>query len=356
MGGPGYRVEVDEITAREWTHGLSQFEDSNIYQTWAYGIVRWGERNLSHLVLKRGEQTVAMAQTLVVRPLPLRIGVGHLRWGPLCHRRGGDLEPDTLGRMADALHEEYAVKRGLFLRVLPSGWMPSARAQLFKAAFSRYGEERFRPGESYRTLVLDLSLPLDDIRRNLDQKWRNQLNRAEKNDLTIREGEGEDCFQAFRGLYNEMLTRKQFEAASGVEQFERVQRELPAGHRMRIFICEHGGAPVGGLVGTAMGNRGIYLLGATNEQGMKVKCAYLLQWRMIQWLKEVGVVHYDLGGINPEKNPGVYHFKQGLGGQDVLYLNPVVSCGNIASRAFARAVDLGGGRVRESFSRLFGKA
>ncbi len=101
-----------------------------------------------------------------------------------------------------------------------------------------------------------------------------------------------------------------------------------------------------------MGNRAIYLLGATNEQGMKVKCAYLMQWRMIQWLKETEVVYYDLGGINPEKNPGVYHFKEGLGGQDVLYLNPLVACVSAPSRAFAAAVGLGGGRAREIFRRL----
>jgi len=352
MGHSAYRVEVDEITASEWADTVCQFEDANIYQTWAYGAIRWGERNLSHLVLRRGQQTVAMAQTLIFRPLPLSIGMGHLRWGPLCHRKGTELDPDVVSRMAGALHDEYVAKRGLTLRVLPSGWMPSARAAVFKTAFSQYGDQGFRASESYRTFVLDLAPPLDVIRGKLDRRWRNHLNRAERNGLTVRDGDDEASFQEFRKLYEEMLARKQFEAPSDVQQFERIQRELPAGQRMKVFICEHDGAPVGGLVGTSMGNSGIYLLGATNEHGMKVKCAYLLQWRMIQWLKQAGVVYYDLGGINPEKNPSVHHFKEGLGGQDVLYLHPLVAYGSTPSRAFAAAVRLLSGGAREMFRRL----
>ena len=350
-----YRVEVDQIGAPDWADALGQFADANLYQTWAYGAVRWGERNLSHLVLKRDEKIVAIAQTLILRPLPLRVGVGHLRWGPLCHREGHELEPDIVERMADALQDEYARKRGLFLRVLPNGWVPSARAQVFRAAFSKYREQRFRAGESYRTVVLDLTPSLDVIRKRLDQKWRNQLNRAEKNGLTIKQGEAATSFPVFWKVYEEMLARKSFAAPSDVRQFERVQAELVAGQWMKVFICEDGGVPVGGLVGTAMGKSGIYLLGATNEQGMKVKGAYLLQWRMIQWLKEIGVVSYDLGGINPRMNPGVYHFKAGLGGQDVLYLNPFTSSGSAASTGFASLVDLAHGSARQSFSRLIGQ-
>jgi lipid II:glycine glycyltransferase (peptidoglycan interpeptide bridge formation enzyme) len=51
---------------------------------------------------------------------------------------------------------------------------------------------------------------------------------------------------------------------------------------------------------------------------MKAKGSYLLQWRMMQWLRERGCRGYDLGGVNPTRNPGVYHFKSGVGGAEVL--------------------------------------
>ena len=55
-----------------------------------------------------------------------------------------------------------------------------------------------------------------------------------------------------------------------------------------------------GLVASAMGDSAIYLLGATSDDGLNSKGAYLLQWTLIQWLKENGIRWYDLGGIDPK--------------------------------------------------------
>jgi lipid II:glycine glycyltransferase (peptidoglycan interpeptide bridge formation enzyme) len=43
----------------------------------------------------------------------------------------------------------------------------------------------------------------------------------------------------------------------------------------------------------------------------------------MEWIKEKGLRYYDLNGINPETNPGTYHFKRGLAGKkgiDVEFL------------------------------------
>ena len=83
-----------------------------------------------------------------------------------------------------------------------------------------------------------------------------------------------------------------------------IQEDLPESHRMRILICEQNGVPVAGVVASAMGDSAIYLLGATSDDGLNAKGAYLLQWTLIQWLKENGIKWYDLGGIDPGRQPG----------------------------------------------------
>jgi lipid II:glycine glycyltransferase (peptidoglycan interpeptide bridge formation enzyme) len=352
MGDSGCQIEIDRITASEWSESLDLFEDANIYQTWPYGAVRWGQRNLSHLVLKRDGQIVAMAQLRIVRPGSFKCGIAHLRWGPLCHGKNSDLDVEMVRNMATALREEYVLKRGLFLRVLPNAFTETPRAKVFQTAFSDYETEPFGPGETYRTFVLDLNPPLDVLRKQLDQKWRNQLNRAEKNGLKILEGSGQDAFQSFIQMFEQMWARKRFDTSSEIQEFERMQRELPPNHRLRVLICEQEGVPVAGVVGTALGNSGIYLFGATSDQGMNSKGSYILQWRMIQLLKENGIRFYNLGGINPEKNPGVYHFKQGLSGQDVLYLPPLFSCASRLSTAFVRVGAMANGRLRRTLTRL----
>jgi hypothetical protein len=58
---------------------------------------------------------------------------------------------------------------------------------------------------------------------------------------------------------------------------------------------------------------------------------------LIGWLKERGVRWYDLGGIDPEGNPGVYHFKKGFSGMDVSQISPLVASESVLSRGFANA-------------------
>jgi CelD/BcsL family acetyltransferase involved in cellulose biosynthesis len=122
-----------------------------------------------------------------------------------------------------------------------------------------------------------------------------------------------------------------------VEEFGRIQEDLPEAHRMRVLLCMDGDAPVAGLVASTMGDSAVYLLGATSDEGLNSKGAYLLQWALIKWLKENGFRWYDLGGINPERNPGVYHFKKGMSGADVCRVSPLVACSSVVSSAVVKA-------------------
>jgi lipid II:glycine glycyltransferase (peptidoglycan interpeptide bridge formation enzyme) len=347
-----YSVEVDSLSSAAWSECLHEFEDANIYQTAAYGSVRWGESNLSRLVLRCSGKLMGLAQLRIIQPTRLRIGIAYLRWGPVCHRKGEELDSAVMQAMADALFAEYVIKRGLFLRVLPNAVQGTPRAAAFDSAFGQFQRETFKPGESYRTFVLNLELPLEQLRKQLDPKWRNQLNRAEKNNLHIIEDTGN--FDGVIRLFDEMWKRKQFAQTSDIREFKRMQEILPPDQKMRVMICEQDGVPVSGMVGAGMGDSGIYLFGATSDQGMQAKGSYLLQWRMIQWLKERGVRHYNLNGINPKTNPGVYHFKKGLSGQDALYVQPSTACTNALSKVFMSAGAMTKTGLRKKITRLLG--
>ena len=296
---------------------LDLFDDANIYQTFAYGEVRWGKKNLSRLLLKRDGVVLGMAQLRIIRPTPLKFGIAYLRWGPIFERRGRPSDPEVAQLMAAALIAEYVEKRRLFLRVIPNAFIGSPRASAIQTAFSSFTQEPLASENTYRTFVLDLAPPLEELRRNLDRKWRNQLTRAEKNNLTVVTGSGLEEYKVFCRIYRQMRQRKTFETTVDEKEFLRIQEELPESHRMRILLCQENGVTVAGMVATAMGDSAIYLLGATSDEGLNAKGAYLLQWNMIQWLKENGTKWYDLGGIDPETNPGVYHFKKGFSGSDI---------------------------------------
>lgn len=311
-----YNVEVDRITKAEWSELLQQFADASIYQTWSYGAVRWGEKNLSHLVLKRDGQVVGIAQA-AIRSVPLvKAGIAYVPWGPIWRRKDEETNPRVFEALVGGLKEEYAGRRKFQLRIAPN--VVDADAPGLREFLAH---EEFRPsGKVYRTLMLDIEPPLMDLRKGLDQKWRNQLNRSEKNGLQIVEGTSDELYTTFRKLYAEMIARKGFETFVDVDEFGRIQAELEDPSKMVVMLCLADNEPAAGFVGSAIGDTGIYLLGATNDAGMKAKGSYLLQWRFIEWLKERDCRWYDLGGIDPEGNPGVYHFKSGLSGTEVRHI------------------------------------
>jgi len=347
-----WEIQVDQTDSEAWSQLLEQFDDASIYQTAAYGEVRWGKKNLSRIVLKRGGEVVGIAQLRTIRPTPLKCGIAYLRWGPLWERRGHALDMEVPARLASAIEEEYSKRRNLFVRILPNAFAGSGRAEVFRAAFSQFAFESSESHEVYRTFVVDLAPSLEELRKGLDKKWRNQLTRSEKNSLTVISGRGRAEFRAFCEMYAQMLKRKIFETTVNIEEFERIQEQLPVSQRMHILICQSQGVPVAGLVASAMGNSAIYLLGATSDTGLNAKGAYLLQWTILSHFKQSGIRFYDLGGIDPEENPGVYHFKKGMSGADVCQIRPLVASNSALSAAMVK-VALGMQRTIRASRRPF---
>lgn len=152
------------------------------------------------------------------------------------------------------------------------------------------------------------------------------MKRAEKAGMRIKEGTSDELFAAFVSLYDQMVQRKQFVPGVDVNEYKAIQSDLGRACKMRILICEFNDEPVGGVIGSLLGNTGIYVLGATGAQGLKLGCSYLLQWRMIEWLREKGARYYDLNGFDPEGYPGTSFFKAGISRNDVRYLGEFDAC------------------------------
>ena len=111
-----------------------------------------------------------------------------------------------------------------------------------------------------------------------------------------------------------MVERKKFSEPNDITQFKTIQEALPEGGKMAVMHCIEDGTLTGGAICSAMGDTGLYLFGATNEQGMKNKASYLLQRHAIEWMQEQECRYYNLNGVNQSTNPGGYHFKAGLAG------------------------------------------
>jgi hypothetical protein len=322
-----YAAEIDEADEESWYEAFSKFRDANIYQTWAYGNVRFGEANLSHIIVRRNEDIIGIVQTRIVKLPVVNAGIAYVRWGPLWRKRDIGDSSEDLRAIVVAMREEYVGRRGLYLRIIPHE-ISDRQGKLVKI-FEFEGFEWTR--SDYRTLYLPLSDPLDVIRSNLGRSWRRNLNNAEANALKIVQGTDRDLFKSVVQLYREMVLRKKFVSGMNIDEYLALQERLPEHMKMRIMVCYSEGCPVAGLVGSAIGGVGIELIAATGNDSLKMGASFLLRWKMVEYLQQCGCHFYNLNGINPEINPGGYMFKAGLSGKkglDVEFLGSFEMCEN----------------------------
>jgi len=337
----GYTAEFGAVSKGKWHEIIDQYADTNIYQTWSYDAMRCGEKNIDHFILRSSGQLVAGAQSRIVRIPSLGSGAAYIRWGPFWRPRDRPADHAVFRMAARALRNEYVCRRRMILRIFPVLYGDDSSTYL--EILHQEGYAHICERNRFRTLVLDISPPIEEIRKKLDQKWRNCLNKAERNALEIIEGTEDSVFVDFIRLYKDLLRRKRFPEPNDITEFRMIQQDLPLEFKMRILLCRSNGLSTAGAICAAIGETGIYLFGATNEQGMDNKGSYLLQWKAIQWMKNRGCRFYDLNGINPTLNPGTYHFKAGLSGKngkDVYYLGRFECNPNKIKAALVRMVDM----------------
>lgn len=333
----GYSSEVDTADEETWYRLLRQFDDANIYQTWAYGLVRSGRQNISHLLVKAHGKVVAMAQSRIMKAPVIGAGIAYVMWGPLWRMRDARPDVEVFRQAIRALRNEYACKRRLFLRLYPVLFEDDSPC--FLPILEEEGFVRRKEAKRSCTILMDVSPPLGNLRKGLRPHWQRELKVAEKQKLGIVEDSEDDLFALFIEMYKEMVARKQFREPNDIHEFRAIQKKLPLEFKMKILLCRSGDGICAGVVCSAIGGTALYLFGATSTVGMKSRGSYLLQWKLIEWLKENCVSRYDLNGINPETNPGTYKFKSDLAGEkgrEARFLGRFESCESLVSLACAR--------------------
>ncbi len=316
------KYEIEKIDRDQWQKIAHLFHDYNYHQIWDFGIncaKRLGAIS-EHVVFKDGLKIAGLADVRIKKIPIFNTGIAYINGAPLV-RLGDGEEKDRLKYFLEALKKEFVEHRGMILRISaplgPTDWNESQTEVFLSSGFSIT-----QRGLKYRTLVLDLSPSLEEIRKNLNPKWRNKLNGAEKNRLSIHSGTGMDLFEEFGRMYTELLDRKNFNVDLDVGFYIQIQNQLTNGDLFQVSIAEQEGQAVAGNVSSMLGDTCIYLLGASNQEGLKTKASYLLQWNAIQMAREKGCRWYDLCGIDPDNNPGVYDFKKGMGGADMTAPGP----------------------------------
>lgn len=325
-----YVVTVADDAAR-WEAQLLQHPLRNVYTSWGWGDYKarigWRVQRLS--IRNSAGQCLAMAQVQTRR----RFGVRHvyIHGGPLFFATDDTVVERSLAALLAHVdpgpfgftvlnYERFDTPTAL-LATLACGLAPALnRAQ--------------------HTIVLDLSIGLDAIRKGLRRLWSKQLGKALANDALsteiVEDEAGRDAaFDAFEHLYVHLARRKGFDMAIVPEPFRAL---AVADQRFVFLVVRERGEIVAVRIAHRDGDRLIDHVNASGPAAMASNANTLAVWRLIEHAVACGLRIYDFCGIDPVANPGVYRFKRGIGG-DVVQAGPLwVHARNPALKAAVQAM------------------
>ena len=328
---------IEIFDEKTWEVLLTKFDDANIYQTWNYNLIVNLEKKARYLAIYKNEELISICQVRIKTIPIINKGVAYIFRGPLVKKRGNSLDYNLLLEIFTILKEEFVLKQNLFLRIRPFVFIDHQTVNFFKFKSLFIKNNVIQP---YRSIILDINKELSVIRAGFRRSWRQELNKAENNNIEIVSGSTKELFNVFLKIYNQMHKRKKFQEFVHVDRLGNLNDQLAPEFKQIIFIALKEKVPIAAFVGSAIGDTGIAISGGTNSLGIKYKAAYLLQWEMIKWLKAKGCINYDLGGVDQEKNPGGYVWKTGISKHEVKEFGIFDYCENKISKYIVKIGDL----------------
>jgi len=292
--------------AEEWDGHVAALS-GDFYQTYGWGEVRrlagW---NPVRMLAKRGEQVIGVASILVKRKFGFAV----------CWIPGGPagaievLDKEFLIILARELQTRLIYCRISILRahredeprlLMKNGWQPSSVRISSKLTmlYSLAGNETERLARA-------------------SGNWRHNLKRAGRHELCVELWKNPN-HHAISELYREMEGIKSLPVQHSLEQLEAILRYCK--DNVIVFRCL---GPDGKLLAIRAaglcGETAVDLLAAAGSEARKVYATHATLWALLSYCNQIGVQKYDLSGVDPEGNKGVYDFKHGTGATLVQYL------------------------------------
>jgi lipid II:glycine glycyltransferase (peptidoglycan interpeptide bridge formation enzyme) len=290
-------------------HDLSQWDAVHqaatgaLQQAWDYGssLKLLGVPVLRARVLDEGLQ-VAQAQ-FIVRKWGKLGAVALSTRGPIWSKT---LTPENESLVYKALKKTLPLKGIRFMAITPE----VAEGQ----AHGLHPMRRIMSGMS--TVMLDISLPMSDIRAQLEGRWRTSLVGAEASEMKVhRVGTNEGQYRWLLDTEKQQRVDKQLEGLP-IPFFDMyVQSRKQPAKNILTLRSDLGRDRIAAMMFLIHGEAATYQVGWTSDQGRELNAHHLILWRAIEELRERGIRVLDLGGVNTIRSAGVARFKMRTGGK-----------------------------------------
>ena len=305
-------MKLVDNNSSDWNEITDEFSDQNLIQREAYGTAKsaisaW---NIERAIFLNDETIVGAVQVFI-RSIPLTgRSLAWVNRGPLW-QTGGAGNVAELSGMIDLLRRQYVGEKRGYLRVQPTVIEGTKDAEVLSIP-----EFVTTSVKGWASSTVNLTEPLDLLRSNLKQKWRNALNKAERAPIELRSGPDDHLLDVFIESQQAFYAARRMKPALDENLLRHLQSSLPPSHKLRIFAVFENGSSIASALFASYGEKCEYLAGNSTQRGRQVNAGQLLLWNALAEYKNDGIKVMDLGGFDPERTPkGIYNFKRGLNGE-----------------------------------------
>jgi peptidoglycan pentaglycine glycine transferase (the first glycine) len=267
----------------------------------------WGElKAATGWSVRRFVLDGGVAQVLL-KPLPLGLSVAYAPRGPL-------VAPERLADAIAALRAALARERCASLLCDPEApGDPAIRGTLDRMGV--HASPVFV--QPRRTLLMDLSMSDEELFAAMRKKTRQYIHKAERAGVVTEESRDLDRFMKVLSAVGQ---RDRFAIRSRA-YFETLMSAF--GDRALLLFARVGDDDAGAMLLLRMADRAWELYGGWSGAHAEVRPFYLLKWRAMLRMRQLGVRRYDMCGLAEGADDplaGVENFKLGYGGEVVEWI------------------------------------
>ena len=168
-------------------------------------------------------------------------------------------------------------------------------------------------------MIIDLTLSIDELRKKLKSKWRNQLVKSEKYNVLEIDNQGINLNTVIDKQI-EMVAEKKFSALNK-DQLSQTLNLFKEERLLSILLSRDidNGDIEGYVCLIFIGNTALYYLGWSSSTGRKKNVSNFLLWQSVVFLKENGITKKEEERNELTAPPGIAKFKKGMGGDKKEY-------------------------------------
>lgn len=165
------------------------------------------------------------------------------------------------------------------------------------------------------TMHYDLSGGEEDRLKRTTGNWRHNLKRSARHNLTVEHWLAPDL-KDISSLYREMEALKSIPMQHSEDELQSMMQHL--GDKVVMYRClDADGSLLAIRAAGIFGDTAMDLLAVAGAAARKLYASHATLWALLDHCSRLGLKTYDLSGVDPQGNKGVFDFKHGTGAEMV---------------------------------------